>query len=308
MHIFLRKLLRNRYNKKAQLEFEFERPLEGDRNIEHGGRSFYFFDFDDNIAFLPTPIAIYHKDTNHEILLSSGEFAKESKFIGKCGIYQKYYLNFDDSVGSFRFFRDKNLNLLDKITGKKQSFINDLLSALEKPDNHWKAPSWNCFYHAIYNKRPMSIITARGHEIETIKSGIQVLVDYGHVPHLPNLLSVFPVSNPKIREALSEGKQHTVPELKKKAIRLSVEEAIKKYGHNPYHRFGMSDDDPSNIELITEEMRLLKRDYKEMSFFVIYTGPQGDIKREIFEHRTEESDVDVAELMSNQLDFFSTTF
>jgi hypothetical protein len=64
---------------------------------------------------------------------------------------------------------------------------------------------------------------------------------------------------------------NSIPELKKKAIRASVLKAIDVYGHSPFHRFGMSDDDKNNIELITEEMRDLKRQYTEMSFFVIET-------------------------------------
>ena len=63
---------------KRQLEFELSRRKERDRNFLRGGRSFYFFDFDDNVATLTTPIVLFHKDTGREVKLSSGEFARES--------------------------------------------------------------------------------------------------------------------------------------------------------------------------------------------------------------------------------------
>ncbi len=44
----------------------------------------------------------------------------------------------------------------------------------------------------------------------------------------------------------------------------------------------MSDDDPRNIEWITEEMRALKREYPQMSFFIIQTHGEQMTKLEIF--------------------------
>ncbi len=265
-----------------QLEFDLNRPFEHDRNYQLGGRSFYFFDFDDNVAYLSTPIVIFHKENGEQKLLSSGEFAKNSKIIGKEGRYKDYYVDFNDEVGSFQFFRDKELNLFEKITRKKQSFLSDVEKAIRLNTKRWKAPSWNCFYHATFNKRPMSVITARGHHSETIKDGINIMVKEGHIPHMPNFLSLYPVSNPQTRKELGDTDlKASVPELKRKAIRGSVEKAIVKYGYSPYHRFGMSDDDPHNIELITEEMRNLKSDYPEMSFFVIETNDDSFVKREV---------------------------
>lgn len=278
MRILRPKLAKN----QTQLELDIGRPYELDRNAHLGGKSFYFFDFDDNVAYLSTPIVIFHKQTGEEKTISSGEFARENKNIGKDGRYADYFLNFDDFKGSFRHFRDKNFSLIDKIIRKKQLFLKDIESALETKDYGWKAPSWNCFYHATFNRRPVSIITARGHNQETIMDGINLMVRDGHLPHTPNYLSIYPVSNPEVRLELGDKKLvQSVPELKRAAIRESVEKAIQVYGHSPYHRFGMSDDDPKNVELITEEMKELKRKYSDMSFFVIYTKQDTFEKREI---------------------------
>lgn len=289
---------------KGQLSFDFAIPKEQDRNFHLGGRSFYFFDFDDNVAYLSTPIILFHKVTGEEIKVGSGEFAHESKNIGNSGKFADYFLDINDEKGSFRHFRDKEFSHHEIKAGQKQSFVKDIEEAMEKADSVWKAPSWNSFYHAIYNNRPISVITARGHKRETIKDGINMMVQDGHLPHDPNYHTLYPVSNIDIRKELGDlNLTKNVAELKKEAIRASVEKAIEVYGHSPYHRFGMSDDDHKNIELISEEMRVLKKEYPEMSFFVIETFKDSYAKYEILQHETRVI-ISEKESKSNQLTLF----
>lgn len=259
------------------------------------------------MAHLSTPIVIFHKKTGEEKLLSSGEFAKHSKFVGKSGTYIDYMIDGKDEIkGSFRFFRDKEFGVVEKMIGKKQSFVHDVMNALREPDYVWKAPSWNFFYYAVANKRPLSVITARGHQPETIKAGIECMVKEGHLPYMPNFLSIFPVSNTEVKKELGDPEHKLgVPDLKRRAIRLSVETALKRHGYNPHHRFGMSDDDAHNVELITQEMMLLKRDYPEMSFFVIQTYPDKCVKREVLAHGTENKNEWPASTSETQLGLFS---
>ncbi len=273
----------------TQLSFDIEVPKAMDRNFDKGGRSFYFFDFDDNVLYLKTPIILFHKKTNEELFVDSGIFARNHKDIGKTGLYSDYYMNYNDEIGSFRFFRDKIFTHTEIKKGFKQSFVKDIEDAIVHADTLWKAPSWNSFYHATYNQRPVSLITARGHHPETIKAGIDLLVQSGHLPHHPNYHSIYPVSHLDIRRELGDHQlTKTVPELKKFAIRESVHKAILEYGANPYHRFGMSDDDPKNIELIEEEMRELKFQYPDMSFFVIQTYADSYSKYEVLPYETRE--------------------
>lgn len=270
---------------KSQLEFNFQVPKELDRNFHLGGKSFYFFDFDDNVVYLSTPIVIFNKVDGAEKLLSSHEFAKHNRLIGKDGLYKDFFMDFCDERGSFRNFRDQDFSIAQRITGKRQSFIHDIEAALNNPDHNWKAPSWNHFYHATYNHRPVSIITARGHKEDTIKAGIDLIVKEGHLPNSPNFHTIYAVSNPETRKRLgSDNESYNVPELKYKAIIESVEMAIAKYGHSDHHRFGMSDDDANNIDLITDAMVTLKKKYPAMSFFVIQTYPNGFERREVLEH------------------------
>lgn len=274
--------------KRGQLELPIEREIIKDRNADKGGRSFYFFDFDDNVAFLSTPAYIFHKDTGAEIKLSSGEYAQVHRFVGKTGPYADYKLDFCDRKGTFRCFRDQDISAVERLLGKRQMFIEDLAAALGFPDVEWKGPSWSCFHHATLNQRPVSVITARGHHPDTIKEGIRLFVERDFLPCEPNYLSIYPVTNPQVRAELGgESPETSVAALKRAAIRASVEKAIEVYGENPYHRFGMSDDDPHNIELIVQEMMALKNQYPEMSFFVIETQQGRFVKWEVYPDRTE---------------------
>ncbi len=288
---------------KGQLELGIQRSQEKDRNYHLGGRSFYFFDFDDNIAFLSTPLILFHKDTGAEAQVSSGEYAKIHAYIGKTGPYKDHEIRLDDENGTYRNFRDLHIGDIEKVESKKQIFVQDLAEALGFPDVQWKGPSWQCFYHATFNRRPISVITARGHHPETLKAGIQLFVDRQFLPHAPNYLSLFPVSHKPTRHALGDTDfTMSAAELKQKAIRASVKKAIELYGHSPHHRFGMSDDDPKNIQLIAEEMARLKDDYTEMSFFLISTHDGNFVKHEI-NKQGAESKVGEA-YIANQLNLF----
>ena len=267
---------------QSQLELGVTRSREADRNAHLGGRSFYFFDFDDNVAFLSTPLILFHRETGLELGLSSGEYAMEHANIGVRGRYRDYEIRFDDVTGTFRHFRDQDSAKLQQLGRKQQVFIEDIAEALGQPDFQWKGPSWSCFYHATFNQRPVSVITARGHSPKTIQQGIDLFVKAGHLPERPNYLSIYPVSHPEVRRELSGHETNlSTAQLKQAAIRASVLRAIQLYGDNPHHRFGMSDDDPKNIELIRAEMELLKAEFPSMSFFMIETQNGEFVKHEV---------------------------
>jgi hypothetical protein len=290
---------------KGQLELGETRLKEPDRNYHRGGRSFYFFDFDDNIAFLTTPLVLFHKSTGDELFLSSGEWAIHHSSIGKSAPYQDYEIRFEDETGSFRFFRDVDLSEVEKQAGKKQLFIEDVQAALKLPDLQWKGPSWDCFYHATFNQRPISIITARGHQASTIQEGVKEFIKNGYLPTEPQYLSIYAVSNKEVRQHLNDPAfKATTAELKQRAIRASVEKAIEVYGYSPHHRFGMSDDDPKNIQLVVEEMTRLKSSYPEMSFFMIETHKGDFIKHEITQHGIKSQ---MSNDTESQLDLFNSS-
>ena len=103
----------------GQLKLGLSRGREKDRNFDQGGRSFYFFDFDDNVATLSTTIIIFHKETREEIHLSSMEYYQVKSMVGVAGTpYENYAFDYDDQIGSYRNFRDKEYNFLEKLMGK----------------------------------------------------------------------------------------------------------------------------------------------------------------------------------------------
>jgi len=246
--------------------------------------SFYFFDFDDNIMFLDTQIYIHNTETGETKGVSTGQFADIQPFLGKDGEYKKYEI-FSKTIngirGSYNNFRDILENELKP--GQKQYFVKDVEEAIAS-DKKWQAPSWDLFKYACEKHRPVSIITARGHKPETLKAGVRVLVENGKIRREPNYHTIFPVGNDGVRRGELKDPQLslTTPELKKRAIRKSVDKAMEEYGKEPEHCFGMSDDDPQNVSLIVRAMRDCKDTYPNQRFFVISTHAGEEVKLEVF--------------------------
>ncbi len=261
-----------------QQELPIPREKQPDRNAALGGKSFYFFDLDENVFHVESAHYIFHKKTNEKKEIPGKVFWEEIESIGKKGFYKDFEIRPNDLDGSFQRFRD-----LENQPFEKQPFYEDLERALKLGD--WMGPSWNEFHHAVTNQRALAVITARGHHPETIKAGLSLFTQRKILEAQPNYLSVLPVSHPEIQQTLGGG---TVPELKRKALRHVVELAFKDYGYNDHHRFGMSDDDPKNVQKIIEEFTILKKDYPKVSFFVIETTKGRSHKWEVFVDHTEK--------------------
>lgn len=240
-------------------------------------QSFYFFDFDDNIMFLDTPIFIKNMVTKEIKSVSTGDFANIHPLLGKSGEWVDYGM-FDDSYSHFRDIPETSTD-----TNQEQYFVRDIKTAIADTTKNWKAPAWNLFVYACNNERPVSIVTARGHSPETLKAGVDVLLKSGLIAKLPNYLTIFPVGNDDVRHYLGDKElEYTTPALKKRAIIQTVETALENYGTEPEHRFGMSDDDPANVSLIISAMCVCKKKYEDKRFFVINTHHGEKVKLEIF--------------------------
>ena len=74
----------------------------------------------------------------------------------------------------------------------------------------------------------------------------------------------------------------TIPSVKKLAIKDAVEKGLERYGRQPAHRFGISDDDPDNIVLAISAMRDCKEAHPDKRFFVINTNALEFVKLEVF--------------------------
>lgn len=245
--------------------------------------SFYFFDLDDNTFFLETKIFIKNMKTGDITSVSTHEFARMRSMMGSAEPWTDYGLYED----SYKNFRDRDE------TGEKEYLVEDLEQAMNEAPEKWQGPAFKLFQYACKEQRPLGIVTARGHSRETILAGIQVMVNAGFLPQTPNYLGIYAVSNDDIRKELEDSttedqreviRAHPDPTslLKRVAINNLVESALNKYGSEPEHRFGMSDDDPKNVDLIIKAMCECKTKYMDKRFFVINTHKGEHVKLEVF--------------------------
>lgn len=256
---------------------------------DDGSWTFYFFDFDDNTMFLGTKVGLLNSATGEEVLVSTHRFAEIRQFLGRPGEWEQFGL-YD---GSYRFFRDKLPE--EKAKDPTEYFVEDIREAIADRENMlWQAPSWNMFVHACEEERPLSIITARGHSDTTIKAGVKALVDAGLLAAEPNYLAIHAVSNPDSRQRILNSiadpaeraavlqEKDPTSALKRYAIHQTVELALQTYGPDKDHRFGMSDDDPGNIDLIVRAMAECKEKYPQKRFFAINTHTGKHVKLEVY--------------------------
>ncbi|HEX8285753.1 MAG TPA: VOC family protein [Pyrinomonadaceae bacterium] len=238
-----------------------------------GSVSFYFFDIDDNLLFLPTKLYLWNAESRQEQAISSGEFAAVQNELGRPGKWQAWAARAE----TFRDFRDR-----PDLPAAEQAFVKDLLAA-SADSAPWRGPSWPLLVHAATARRPVAMVTARGHEPTTIEAGLQALVERGFLPGVPPILGIYTVTNQGVRDRLGAGDPAmTIPSIKKLAIKDAVDRALAQHGSAPPHRFGMSDDDPNNVVLAVSAMRDCKLKYPDKRFFVINTNHDEFVKLEIF--------------------------
>lgn len=239
-----------------------------------GSLSFYFFDVDDNLLFLPTRLYLWNAETRQEAAVSSQEFANVQNDLGRTGKWQPWSVRPDET---FRDFRDAA-----GVDAIGQPFVRDLRAAIAGTAP-WQGPSWPLLVHAAKAQRPIAVISARGHAPATIEAGLRDLVGKGLLADMPPILGIYTVTNPDVRQALGVTDPNmTVPSVKKLAINDAVEKALQRYGAEPPHRFGMSDDDPNNVVLAISAMRTCKQKYPDKRFFVVNTNEYEFVKLEIF--------------------------
>jgi hypothetical protein len=123
---------------------------------------YYAFDWDDNIVHMPTKIMIKTED-GEEMGMSTDDFSKYRHDLGK----QPFKYQGETIVGyaedPFRNFR----------TGGDKDFLIDAMRAKE-------GPAFADFREAINNGSIFSIITARGHNPETLKQAVYNYIISGY--------------------------------------------------------------------------------------------------------------------------------
>lgn len=153
------------------------------------------FDWDDNIMFMPTKIILFHKTTGEELPISTHEFAHVRTEVGVKGKYQDYQLFADDKADkfSYREFRDGKNN-------DQNNFLPQVVECLK--EGNCFGPSFQAFQEALAceeTAKHTTIITARGHNPESMLSALVYMQGLGLIQNLPPLENIYPVTSPKIK-------------------------------------------------------------------------------------------------------------
>lgn len=125
---------------------------------------YFAFDWDDNILHMPTKILMDEKRDGEwvpDLEVSTEDFAIKRHDT------ENFRIRNNNPQDAFKEFRD---------TGSRggDAFLQDTIEALNKSK---KAPAWNDFLQCLSEGAIFSIITARGHERESIKKGVEYIID-----------------------------------------------------------------------------------------------------------------------------------
>jgi hypothetical protein len=123
---------------------------------------YYAFDWDDNIVHMPTKIVVKTEDGD-EIGMSTDDFAEHRHDLGKKPFQYKGETIVGFAENPFRNFR----------TEGDKDFLIDSMRAKE-------GPAFGDFREAINNGSIFSIITARGHNPETLKQAVYNYIISGY--------------------------------------------------------------------------------------------------------------------------------
>lgn len=119
---------------------------------------YYAFDWDDNIMFMPTSIIVL-SENDDEVPMSTEDFAEHRHQIGKEPFSYKGTTVVDFAPDPFRNFGVK---------GDKRFVLDAMVASV--------GPSWNDFVECINGGSIFAIITARGHNPNTLKEGVYNLI------------------------------------------------------------------------------------------------------------------------------------
>jgi hypothetical protein len=230
---------------------------------------YYAFDWDDNILYMPTAIRMERKEGDEWVPedVSTAKFAEV-----------RTDNNYRLSKEAFSNFRDDGPN-------GPAIFLEDAKKAISSGK---LGPAWNDFIECLSSGALFAIITARGHESETMRNGVEWIIDnvlteeqvYSMYNHLmmyayhfaddrgesqERILVGKPSENKLVKEYLdncdyvgvsapSRGGSPANPEKAKEEALLEFQEKINDYATKIglKAKIGFSDDDLKNVKHIED--------------------------------------------------------
>ena len=261
-------------------------------NVDKEKLFFYAFDFDDNILNMSTEIMVKTKDGG-EIGMSTSDFAINRSKIGN----EEFEYNGKNITGldydtAFRNFRDEP---------DPEIFKKDVIKAIQ---SNSFGPAWEDFIECLTTGAIFAIITARGHEPEGIRKGIEYIIDnilsdeqkqtmYDNLlkfinlfksqetDSLPRILRGVASENELFKKYLdlchlvgvsapSRGGSPSNPEAAKEdALKYFIKEVNEYAGRIGYTaEVGFSDDDPGNVRHMTNALSKEDLNHEKMWPFI----------------------------------------
>jgi hypothetical protein len=259
---------------------------------------YYAFDWDDNILMMPTVIHMEH--------LVNGEWVPEDVSTEKFSKVrnEKDWRPAENAYSEFRDIGPRGQN----------AFMEDMLIALK---NKNYGPSWDKFIQCLTSGSIFAIITARGHEPDTIRDAVEYIIknilteeqrnemsanlmafqdmfvqnfDIMRDISFGTLLSAYldkcdfvGVSSPSFQEKYPGDASN--PEKAKTVALNEFIDRVNSYGKKIGGdvRLGFSDDDPGNVNKVREYFNEISYKY-DISFAVIDTSDAnvpGGVKKRI---------------------------
>ena len=232
---------------------------------------FYCFDIDGNILNLTTKMILFHEQTRQEKEVDPKDLKLQNK---------DYIVDMNGPMSSFRYFNDRKRPFWKRYRPQNEYFYQDILEILQSSRSSWQGPSWTNFVHAVKEGAPISLITARGHRPQTIKAGIDYLLNELKIAEKP-LMDIYPVGHQNSMYQVTSHQNMTTSQLKGQAFGHFFQKAIQQYGDTFEHTFGMSDDLQENLQEIKKVMLFCKRDFPHMKFFLYWAHNNQLIKEEV---------------------------
>lgn len=258
---------------------------------------YYSFDWDDNILNMPTKIFMERKEGDKWIpeAVSTSKFAEVRT----------------DTV-NYRLANDAFSNFRDNGPRGIESFKLDVIESIK---NNEYGPAWDDFIECLTNGSIFSIITARGHEYEGMRLGIDWILDnilsedelnemynnlrkyeylFDNEKDSERILKGKPSKNPIIKRYLEncdfigvsspsrEGSAENPEEAKKKAF-LEFNKKINNFASRigMKAKIGFSDDDLGNVNTMTDLINNLN--HEEFANIIEYniknTNDPNDVKK-----------------------------
>jgi hypothetical protein len=209
----------------------------------------WIFDWDDNIAFMPTDVYIYDKLTGAERVITTQVYAEiRDDLKNGSGKWGRFEVRRGNGTGTFRRF--------EKGVGTNY-FLEDLKKMVEGPEfEKRKGPVWHDMIEALstdYSARQFFILTARSNPPEEIYEGFKYLLAKGIIKYLPPLENLYSAANPANPSAAKADKfaMHLYRQSMAQ-VHHTAPEVLGRDGNQDErtHLVGYSDDDWGNFEAI----------------------------------------------------------